>query len=197
MNQQSLMQLALGEQWRQLPDALKDHYKNDETGSNLATGQLSIDYPRFMQVPLNVMRLLGALINRRGENLATTVVRKMEGERQYWHRTINYHDGKQVHFKSQFIYLPETNEFIEYTNRMLGLKMKVYVENEQLHYQSCGYVMKLGSLQLPIPEWLALGHASIVESERKEGGFDMDFRLQHPLFGEIFSYAGSFKTINL
>lgn len=194
MKQVPLMKLALGEQWEQLPEALKAHYRNDDNGINIATGHLNIDYPRFMQLPLHALRLMGALINRRGNHLETTVERKMEGEQQYWHRTINYPDGKQVHFKSLFVYDAKSNRLIEYTNRFLGLKMKVHVENKQLHYQSCGYVLKLGSVQLPIPESLALGHASIVETDTGDESFDMDFRLRHPLFGQIFSYAGTFTT---
>jgi len=194
MNQKPFMQLALGNQWDKLPEALKKHYRNNEAGNNLAVGHLTIDYPAFMQLPLHLMRLMGALINRRGENLETKVARKMEGERQYWHRTISYPDGKQVHFKSQFIYQAKTNELVEYTSRFLGLKMQVHVANDQLYYESCGYVLQLGSIPIHIPESLALGHASIIETAVDDDSFDMDFRLKHPLFGQIFSYKGRFKT---
>lgn len=194
MKQKSLMQHALKEQWDQLPAALQAHYGNDETGENIAKGHLTIDYPKFMQWPFNTLRLMGALVNQRGENLTTTVERKMKGDRQYWHRTICFPDGKKIHFKSQFIYVQKTNEFIEYTNRFLGLKMKVNVKNKQLIYESCGYVLKLGSCLLPIPEALSLGHARIIETAVDGKTFDMDFRLNHPLLGQIFSYAGRFET---
>ena len=195
MSDKALMQLALGEQWESLPEPLKKHYENDENGKNIAEGRLTIDYPKFMQFPLNFLRLMGALLNRRGDNLETTVERKMEGERQYWHRTIRFADGKQIHFKSQFVYHAESNELIEYTSPFLGLKMKVHVENGRLKYESTAFVLKLGSLLIPIPENLMLGHASIIETARDDGGFDMDFRIKHPWFGEIFSYAGSFRTL--
>jgi len=196
MNNKSLMQQALGEQWQQLPAALKAHYGENAQGTNYAQGQLDIDYPWFMQLPLTFFRLLGALVNRRGKALKTTVSKTMQGDKQYWHRVIVYPDGKQINFKSTFIH-NGGNEFIEYINRFLGLKMYAFVENNKLRYESKGYVLKLGKLKLPIPEWLALGHASIIESESFKGDsqtFDMDFRIKHPIFGEVFCYKGRFKT---
>ncbi|MBL4772628.1 MAG: DUF4166 domain-containing protein [Alcanivoracaceae bacterium] len=196
----SLMQRALGEQWQQLPAALKAHYGEDAQGNNYATGHLDIDYPWFMQLPLTFFRLLGALVNRRGKGLQTTVSKTMKGGKQYWHRVIVFPDGRQINFTSIFVHNGK-NEFIEYINAFLGLKMYAFVEDKKLRYESKGYVLKLGKLKIPIPEWLALGHASIIESEHKIGDdqtFDMDFRIKHPLFGEVFCYKGWFitKSIN-
>ena len=42
-------------------------------------------------------------------------------------------------------------------------------------------------------EWV-LGHTSIVESALSEYDFAMDFRLTHPIFGQVFRYAGIFAT---
>ena len=44
---------------------------------------------------------------------------------------------------------------------------------------------------------VCLGHASIIESEYKHGDrhtFTMDFRIKHPLLGEVFCYKGQFVT---
>ena len=38
IKKQSLMQQALGDQWHDLPNALKAHYDHDEKGSNHAEG---------------------------------------------------------------------------------------------------------------------------------------------------------------
>lgn len=194
-NEKSLMQQALGEQWAQLSPALKAHYNNNESGENIAKGELTIDYPKFMQLPLNAMRLMGALVNQKGTKLPTKVMRIMNEGTQYWHRSIQYPDGLQIAFKSRFTLDTKNNEFIEYTNRFLGLKMKAFVEEGALHYESSGYVLELGVLTIPLPEWLALGHASIVESAISDIEFKMDFRLKHPIFGKIFSYVGIFKTL--
>jgi len=195
INNQSLMQQALGDQWHALPQGLKAHYDHDETGANYAEGVLTVDYPWFMQWPLSLLKLMGALLNRRGKDLRTTVAKTMKDGQQYWHRVIEYPNGKNIAFKSLFT-MTKDKVFIEYTSRFLGLKMKPFVEDRRLRYESCGYVLKLGKLMVPIPEWLALGHGSIVETSVSDDTFEMDFRLKHFLFGEIFSYKGRFKTLS-
>ncbi len=195
-NNKSLMQLALGKQWHKLPKALQNHYGSNEQGVNRAQGKLDISYPWFMQWPLTVMRLFGALVNKRGKGLNTEVSKSMINGQQFWHRVIRFPDGRSLNFTST-ITLNNKGDFIEYVNPFLGLKMRAFVENQQLRYESKGYVLKLGKAIIPIPEWLALGHASIIESEFDETDsqtFVMDFRIKHPLFGEVFCYKGRFKT---
>lgn len=190
------MQQALGDQWQQLPPALKAHYAENEKGENHAQGLLTVEYPWFMQWPLSLFRLLGALVNKRGRDLKTTVSKINKDGKQQWHRKIVYADGKQIGFDSVLV-CDDNNGFIEYINAFLGLKMYAFVENNKLRYESRGYVMKLGQLKISIPEWLALGHASIVEWQEVNSDnqtFNMDFRIKHPLFGEVFCYKGQFTT---
>lgn len=191
----SLMQQALGEQWQQLPPGLQRHYAMDDSGRSHEQGVLTISYPRWMQWPLNVLRFMGALLNQRGERVPAQVSKWMDGERQRWERTVNYPHGRQVKFCSTVVYAGG-NELIEYTNALLGLRMQVRVADAQLFYESRGYVLKLGSLKLPVPEWLAPGHATIRECAAGEQHFTMDFRLRHALFGEVFSYAGEFEVLS-
>lgn len=198
MNNKSLMQKALGDQWNMLPPALKNHYGENKEGENHSTGFLTIDYPWFMQWPLTFFRLLGALVNKRGKNLKTTVAKVNKGGKQYWHREIVYPNGKKIIFDSIFM-SGNNKDFIEYINSFLGLKMYAFVEGKKLRYESKGYILKLGNLKIPIPEWLALGHASILEwqaGNTDDQTFDMDFRIKHPLFGELFCYKGRFTTKN-
>jgi len=47
---------------------------------------------------------------------------------------------------------------------------------------------------LPVPEWRLLGRTSIVEEAVDATHFVMDFRLTHPLFGQVFRYSGEFEA---
>jgi hypothetical protein len=190
MDTTPLMQRALGSQWEELPPALQRHYMYN---NNVDVGALDISYPGLMQPYLNLLRLLGALINRRGSEIPTTVSKRMEGDTQYWERTISFPDGKVVLFNSRWEYAGD-NELIEYVNPVIGLRMAVHVEAQQLHYSGRHFVIRLGSLRLPIPACLVLGHTTILERAVGENAFAMDFRLQHPWFGELFRYAGEFRT---
>jgi hypothetical protein len=186
----SLMQNALGTDWDKLPPALQAHYRFGKTIDN---GCMNIEYPRFMQPYLSVLHLMGALINRGGRQIPTVVEKSVVGERQYWRRTITYPDGKVVYFNSFWV-SAGGNQMIEFVNPVLGLQMAVHVDDGKLHYQGVRFVAKLGRLLLPIPEWLVLGHTTIVEEAVDETHFAMDFRLRHPVFGQVFRYAGKFEA---
>lgn len=186
----SLMQRALGDDWDKLPPALQAHYR---FGTTTDTGHMNIEYPRFMQAYLSVLRVFGALIDRSGRNVSTVVEKSVVGDRQYWRRTISYPDGKAIRFNS--FWVPAGgNQLIEFVNPVLGLQMAAYVEGDRLHYRGVRFVLKLGPLLLSIPEWLVLGHTSIVESALDDSHFAMDFRLTHPLLGQVFRYSGEFEA---
>lgn len=187
----SLMQQALGADWDKLPPALQFHYRE---GVSTDVGHMDIEYPRFMQPILTVLSALGALLNRSGEHVPTRVVKIMEGEYQAWQRQMTFPDGEVVAFNSICV-LTDTHQIIEYVNPVLGLQMAVRVEGQQLHYSGVRFIAKLGPLTINIPEWLALGHTTIVEEALDERFFTIDFRLTHPLLGQVFRYSGKFENV--
>ncbi|MEN6587462.1 MAG: DUF4166 domain-containing protein [Sulfuricella sp.] len=191
MNNTSVMQRALGQAWAALPLALKNHYQHAE---HYDEGHLDIDYPGYLHPLFVLLNSFGALVDRRGSNVPTQVEKKMWGDSQFWARTIRFPDGKVVIFNSRWEH--ETgNRLIEFVNPFLGLRMAVWVESGKLHYESIDYVLQLWSVRLSIPEWFMLGKASIVETALDDRRFVMDFRLRHPLLGQIFSYSGQFSTV--
>jgi len=192
MNQKSIMQIALGDQWQDLPTVLQAHYQSN---ANTDIGEMDIEYPLFMQPFLTVLRLFGVLINKRGRKIPTTVEKNMKGDIQYWKRTLRFSDEKIILFNS-FCVHDKDNDLIEYVNSFIGLRMRVYIKNKELHYEGCNFVFKLGTLLLPVPEWLLLGHTTIVESALNDNEFIMDFKLVHPILGRIFRYSGKFKNVS-
>ncbi|MEN8170512.1 MAG: DUF4166 domain-containing protein, partial [Pseudomonadota bacterium] len=142
---------------------------------------------------LSVLRVFGALVNRSGRLVPTVVEKSVVGGRQYWRRTIRYPDGKVIFFKSFWV-SAGGNQVIEFVNPVLGLQMTASVKDDQLHYHGVRFVVKLGSVLLPVPEWLVLGRTRIVEVAVDETHFAMDFRITHPLFGQVFRYSGEFEA---
>ena len=185
----SMMQRALGEQWDELAPALKAHYA---VAKNCDVGVLSIEYPKAMQWPLNFLRLFGTLINQQAQQVPTQVSKWMAGEQQQWQRRVDL-PNQLMSFNSSWQYCGG-NELIEYVKPYLGLKMAVSMRDGKLYYAGRSYILKLGSLLIPIPEALVLGHTTIEEIGVDDEHFTMDFRLQHPLFGQIYRYAGRFRT---
>ena len=191
MKRESIIKQALGSQWQELPPALQAHYLYDE---NKDVGTLDIDYPGWMQIFLNILHWFGALLNQRGTSLQTTVSKHMEGDRQYWKRAITLPDGNIIYFSSTWVYAGN-NQLIEYVNPVMGICMAVHVEEGKLYYEGQHFIFKLFGLSIPLPEWLLLGHTHIVETAEDEKHFSMDFRMLHPMFGEIYRYSGKFVTI--
>lgn len=189
----SLMQLALGTDWDKLPDSLKAHYQAER---NVDIGHLDIEFPRWMKPYLWLLHLFGALSPRAGRGVSTRVEKNAISGRQYWRRTITFSDGKTVEFDS--FWIPSGgNRVIEFVNAVMGLEMAAGVVGNELHYDGVRYVLKFGRFIVGLPEWLILGHTTIVERELSIGTFGMDFRLTHPLFGRIFRYSGVFVTQRL
>lgn len=186
----SLMQQALGADWEKLPPALQAHYR---FGATVDTGSMDIEYPRFMQPAWSILSLFGALVDRQGKGVTAVVEKSVVGECQVWERTIIYADGQVVRFNSFWV-AAGNGEVVEFVNPVLGLQMAPYVVGDKLHYRGVKFVAKLGPVTIPIPEWLTLGHATIVEEALDDTHFAMDFRLTHPLFGQLFRYSGTFEA---
>ncbi len=192
---QSLMQQALGTQWQQLPAGLQRHYAvNDAAQVHIEQGTLSIDYPRWMQPYLTLLFWMGALINRRGTHIPTQVTRRLFDQQEQWQRVLSFTDGKILQFNSRLSYIGG-NQLLEYTNNSQALCMAVSVIEHKLHYEGQYLLIKLLGLSIKLPEWLVLGHTTIVEEALNDQQFKMDFRLTHPWFGEVFSYKGVFTVI--
>lgn len=187
---QGLMQRALADDWDKLPQALQAHYGYGETKD---CGHLDIEFPRAMKPLLTLLRVFGILLNRHGRQVAAVVEKSDRDGRQYWRRRIRYADGKVVEFNTCWV-SAGGNQLIEFVNPVLGLQMAVHVSDGRLYYRGVRYVVKLGAVMLPVPEWMVLGHTQIEEVAVDANHFAMDFRLIHPLFGQIFRYAGAFEA---
>ncbi|OYU44951.1 MAG: hypothetical protein CFE44_10125 [Burkholderiales bacterium PBB4] len=187
----SLMQRALGDTWHKLHPALQAHYT---AGASVDAGHLCIDYPRWIQPVLSVLRSMGVLMHRRARNAATLVEKTDDGARQVWRRTVRYPSGLVLRFNSHWVVTPQRH-IIEFVNPVLGLEMAPWVDGDRLRYRGVRFVLQLGQWRIGIPEGLLLGHTTIDEVGLDDTHFAMDFRLTHPWFGQVFSYAGTFEAL--
>lgn len=189
-NMNNLMQQALGDDWHKLPPVLQAHH----AGCVVDQGEMDIEYPRWMQPLLLLLRLIGALIDRPGKAVATRVEKRLVDGRQTWHRTMIYADGQRKYFNSVWLAAGE-RQIVEYVNPWLGLQIRPYVVDDRLYSDGVCFVLRVWRWQLRIPENYLLGHTTIVETAIDEHRFAMDFRLTHPWFGQVFRYAGKFASM--
>lgn len=186
----NLMQTLLDASWDQLPPGLQAHYQGFGSRED---GYLTIEYPRLMQPYLSFLRLFGALINRAEQRVATRVTKQEIDGQCYWRRIMTFGDGRQMEFNSRCVREAD-NQLLEYVNPWMALRMSMKVINGELFYEGLNLIIQLGKLQIPIPEWLVLGHTTIRETALDDRRFVMDFRMTHPWFGEVYRYAGEFEV---
>lgn len=186
----SLVQQALGPAWAQLPPALQAHHGG---GPRVEHGQLDVDFPAGLGPLLRLVSALGALVHRRGRGVATHVSRTETGAGLHWQRRLRYANGTVLRFSSVWA-AAGPGQLVEWVNPWLGLQLQPYVHGQQLRFRGVCLVLRLAGRGLCLPEWLALGHATIHEQAVDGDHVAMDFRLTHPLFGQVFRYAGRFRV---
>ncbi|MGZ4997783.1 MAG: DUF4166 domain-containing protein [Methylobacter sp.] len=102
-------------------------------------------------------------------------------------------NDKQCVFASRMTWQKD-HELIEMVGMGFGIRLKLSVEQGKLIYQSCGHLLQLGPLTLPIPDSLLLGHAVITEQALSDYAFQLDFQIAHPLWGKTYYYGGIFEV---
>jgi hypothetical protein len=195
MNSNScLMQQVLGNDWEKLPLVIRRHYQiTPEQNSFLVTGTMVIDFPFWIKPLLKIIRLMGALIDNKGENNHVKVQKWLTDDSQilYWRREIQTANGQQTIFASQMEF-QRLGELIEFVGGGFGIRLKLSVEDGQLIYRSDGHLLKIGKFILPIADYFALGKATIIERALTENSFALDFQIIHPLLGKTYTYNGVF-----
>jgi hypothetical protein len=188
---------ALGNRWEQLSDAIKRHYDicpGEDNTLNLHGEMSEVFHSNIAKLFLLPGRLFGALVPYRGRNIPTQVTNwtcKLNNNAMYWHRTLKFPGHPEVIFQSRMEHVTG-NEIIEYVKYGMGIRLALFEENHALVYRGLGYVMRLGNLKLPIPNWLVLGEATIVEEAVSDHAVRLDFKMIHPVFGKTFGYSGYF-----
>jgi hypothetical protein len=188
------MHTALGAAWDKLAEPLRRHYglAGGADESLVLYGHMQVDYPSAALPLILAARLCGALVHRRGENIAVTVANSTRNGSPalFWHRTFAF-PGKPVIFTSRMEHLAG-NEVVEFVRCGLGIRLRLSECDGALVFHSNGYLWRLGPLRLTLPDWLLLGKAEIVEYAVGEERIGVDFTVAHPLWGQTFRYRGEF-----
>ncbi len=194
----SIMQKALGEQWDLLDNIVKRHYEMAPGIPSDMTIHGSMDQVFHSNIAKLFMlpgRVFGALVPYRGIDIPTEVKNWTKGDNRkamFWHRTLQFPGKPLTEFKSRMEYAGG-DEIIEYVKYGLGLCMRMSVNDGALVFTSSGYVWDIGLARIPIPTWAILGDAQIIERAVSDKEFYIDFNMVHPLFGQTFSYSGTFS----
>jgi len=197
-NIQPVIKQALGDNWTQLADIVKQHYEITPGASSELTIEGVMDevyHSTIAKLFLLPGRIFGALVPYKGRNIPTSVrnwTTEDNNKAMFWHRTLDFPDKPPLIFSSRMEHI-KGDEIIEYVRFGMGIRMSISVDNGALVFNSKGYVWNIGGIRLPIPAWLILGDARIIEKATAGNKFYINFEMIHPLMGKTFSYSGTFS----
>jgi hypothetical protein len=192
---QPLFQFVFGQQWDQLPPALRKRYANHSYSNELVTvtGKLNVHYSRFMSFLLPLLKLVGALVPYQGNDVPVTV--KFQSHKDspaiHFDRTFYFPDKKPYDFWSR-IEVIQANDVIEFMRFGIGWRITYLLDGSKVVMQHNGYVCKLFGKIIPLPVSLLMGKCYAEEVATSDNSFRMLMHLTHPLFGKMFEYAGEF-----
>jgi hypothetical protein len=151
---------------------------------------------------------VGILVPRAGQHiparLEVVAGLRSDGEPYHeWNRTLDF--DPPIHFNTTVVYDGEKHDIGD----LVGWKNSVYlVWRAEFHppslftLDSAHGAFRIGRRVLWLPNWLwpyIFGIVTFTQrmDEAREDTVHVDLRIRHPLFGPIFAYAGTFRSVRL
>lgn len=193
-----IFQEIFGPAWEGLPKVLKKHYANRPYSTDRVTveGLLDVSCRSYMRFLRPFYRVLGSLPAVTENNVPVTVNFDSAPDTKAFHfkRVFNFADTMPYHFKSRMLQVSE-NEVVEIMRFGVCWRMTYSWDGKKVRLRHKGYALKIFGYYLPLPITPLLGRGEADETAVDDDHFDMNVTITHPLFGVVYSYAGSFKVI--
>lgn len=185
-------------QWEQLPDVFRKHYDIRPYTEDKTTvqGNMDIKCNRFLKLLRPFYRLLRniPIVTQSSVPVTVNFHSNPNNNAFYFNRVFSFPNQVPYQFNSRMLRLDD-NLIVEEMKFGFCWKTRFeYKENSVImHHHS--YALKLRNFYLRLPFELLIGKGDAVERKIDADGFEMRLEVTHPLFGLIYSYAGSFKFI--
>jgi hypothetical protein len=190
--------LLSADRWNALPAAVRARFSKRLTGNRVAvyTGEImETRMSRLGWIFAQAARLLGAPLPISRDINVPAVVSVTEDEQsggQFWTRLYNHHTGfpQVIHSAKRFAGPTGLEEYIGFG---IGMALTVDADDTTLYFRSDHYFLKIGTLRLQFPHWLAPGQTSVSHVDLGHGAFAFVLNITHPIFGELIHQLGIFK----
>lgn len=196
-----LFRRILGDEWLKLHPDIQDRFaKNPEPGKPLYyRGELSElscsrfgKFLGFMTMPL----IKGALIPFNDQNfpVGIEVYSKKDCSFIFKQRIYHLNGRKPIQFTS-YMRESEKDEVLEYVGKGLGMKLKLHVQDGNLHFTSDGYFWDVFGLRIPLPGVLTPGQTFLCHRNDNPNQFNIRIEIKHCLLGSTFTQVGVFHDL--
>ncbi len=188
---------VLADDWDNLGNVIKRHYFLTPFSEDYmcVKGQMQEIYHSTIAklfIPFGL--IFGAVVPYRAKQIPIDVHYNSNPDtgHLYWDRVFKFPDKKHFHFKSHMEHVGG-NEVIEFVRFGVGMRLQVTAEDGALVFRDKGYILRIGSIKIPIPVNWVFGNVYVEERPVDEDNFTMKMELTHPLFGVMFRYHGQFS----
>jgi GNAT superfamily N-acetyltransferase len=162
--------------------------------------------PVWLKPVFALLGMIGVLVPRIGQDIPTRLVvlpgRLPDGQPYHeYRRTFDF--NPPVRFNTRLVFDPWKGALAEQAGagRFLHMVWKAqFIPPRSLTLETAAYAIRFGERRWYIPDRLwpfLFGRVRFIQQARPGGErvSDVDLRIHHPLFGEIFGYTGAFKVI--
>jgi len=111
-----------------------------------------------------------------------------------FNRQFHFREHRPYQFRTRMLQI-EGNEMVEIMRFGVCWRFQYLWENDTVILRHRGYALKLLGHLIPAPLHWIIGRGDAIERAVDDDHFDMEVTLSHPLFGELYRYAGRFKVI--
>jgi hypothetical protein len=189
-----------GDTWNQLPPVMHKHYANRPFTNDVVTvsGTMFIKMSWLMKLLTPLLRLTKTLVAKEGESIEVKVRFESAPDTDNFtlNRTFRFADGKTLQFVSKLEPIGG-NEMIEWTGSGIGWRASYSFENDRVKLCHRGYCIKLFGTNIPLPVSLLFGKGHAEEQAISENSFKMEMHIQHPLWGKLYTYGGTFDVTEM
>lgn len=162
--------------------------------------------PKWLSPLFALLGWLGILVPRTGKAIPTKLVvipgYLPNGEPYHeWNRTFAF--DTPIHFNTRVVFDTVQNNLADLVGPEYRLHMVwkgLYIPPRTFTLETVTNAIRLGNKVFYLPKWIwlpLLGRVKFVQIARPESEdtVDVDLRILHPLFGEVFGYQGTFQAV--
>ena len=192
---------VFADQWNSLPPVMRAHYANRPHSHDRVTveGRLDVHIHPLMKPFAPLMAWLGLLAPYAGDQVPCTVqfLSEPDGNAFIFDRWFQFPGEKSYQFRSELV-AKGAHDVIEYMRCGIGWRCNYSFEADRVVLSHKGYVWRLFGRDIPLPgAELIVGRGEAFETPMDDNRFAMTMAVRHPLFGPLYSYAGTFTVTEM
>lgn len=193
-------QSIFGNDWESLPPVLKKHYANHPYSDDRVTveGKLDVKCLGFIKALKPLFLILKIIPPYTESDVPVIVHFDSEKNSKFFrfNRTFYFKKSKPYQFQSKMMQVKD-NEVVEIMKFGIGWHFQCLWQDERVVLKHKGYLLRLFGQFIPLPITWLIGAGYAEEKAIDNDSFDMFVEINHPWWGIIYSYKGTFRITDI